>query len=916
MNKCIAIVFLLFFSLFSASGWTPVITDYSKSKYGAAAQNWDVTEDDNGFIYVANNRGLLQFDGNSWRFHPCGMVRSLYYSSDGVLYFGSYNSFGYFSYSCENGWNVVRLSNDICKEVGNFSDIWNIHEIDKVIYFVSYNNIFKKVGEDISVVRSDARILCSNVIDGVLYAHVEGKGLFLLAGAGLIPVKGTEKLADSDVKGMFLHEDKILLVTAMDGIYEYSDGNMDRIKTSADDIMCSNQTYCADMSDSHLFIGTIKDGLLAVNLKNRNISQINVASGLQNNTIHCIHATPKGNLWLGLGNGISYVNFDSPISSLYSVNDNYGLGYTSIIYDDKLYIGTNQGLYFTSWPVIAPASSSLSQVLGIDGQIWSLQTIDDRLVCGCNIGAFIVEGDKASPIASFDGFWNFQKIPQRNDIMLAGTYNGLVIFTRSSDNDSWSFGWKIEGLDKSCVHVIYDRNNKGWWIDYGMGVCRVDISQDYRYVEDIHEYSNTLPNMPFIMRDGSIMLEHKGRRFIQNDRYGNIWYIADGRLYRDYIDDGKARTDSLVAILTEGHLIELNENVYTADANTAIIAASDGFFKYELSDEPYVKIDDRFDLSIRSLSITSSRYQKDFYFKPSSSFNISIPYDQEAVYRFETNTIISPYSKIDYKWSLLPVNPVSVPLDHSGVKEFNGLAEGTYVFTVDAYDQITGESYTDSVKFIITPPWYRSILAKIIYVLLVLGMFACVFISMKSYFNHQTRARLYAQKMESRRIILALKNQKLEESIKLKSNEISNTMLNVIQKRELLSQILNESKKIAQVLDEAESDPSKIDDAKKIVNKVSNQLRHNIKDDDSWKKLEDNFNIVHQDFITRLKKEYPVLNYTDIKLAVYIRMNLLTKEIAPLLNISERGLESARYRLRKKLGLKNMERLSDFLFKF
>ncbi len=46
------------------------------------------------------------------------------------------------------------------------------------------------------------------------------------------------------------------------------------------------------------------------------------------------------------------------------------------------------------------------------------------------------------------------------------------------------------------------------------------------------------------------------------------------------------------------------------------------------------------------------------------------------------------------------------------------------------------------------------------------------------------------------------------------------------------------------------------------------------------------------------------------------KLNLLSKEIAPLLNISLRGVEISRYRLRKKLGLEEGENLAEFLQRF
>ena len=76
------------------------------------------------------------------------------------------------------------------------------------------------------------------------------------------------------------------------------------------------------------------------------------------------------------------------------------------------------------------------------------------------------------------------------------------------------------------------------------------------------------------------------------------------------------------------------------------------------------------------------------------------------------------------------------------------------------------------------------------------------------------------------------------------------------------------------------------------------------------------FDSVHHDFFKKLEEAYPELNNKEKLLCAYIKMNLLSKEIAPLLNISLRGVEISRYRLRKKLGLEEGANLAEFLQKF
>jgi len=89
-----------------------------------------------------------------------------------------------------------------------------------------------------------------------------------------------------------------------------------------------------------------------------------------------------------------------------------------------------------------------------------------------------------------------------------------------------------------------------------------------------------------------------------------------------------------------------------------------------------------------------------------------------------------------------------------------------------------------------------------------------------------------------------------------------------------------------------------------------------ISSEEDWKQFEFHFDQAHENFIKRLKKNYPDLTQADLKLCAYLRLNLSSKEIAPLLNISLRGVEVRRYRLRKRLNLNTEDNLVEFLLNF
>ena len=108
---------------------------------------------------------------------------------------------------------------------------------------------------------------------------------------------------------------------------------------------------------------------------------------------------------------------------------------------------------------------------------------------------------------------------------------------------------------------------------------------------------------------------------------------------------------------------------------------------------------------------------------------------------------------------------------------------------------------------------------------------------------------------------------------------------------------------------------------KRIENaKAENELKKMIKElsgdeqiDLEWEHFAKHFDKVHSDFVMVVKNKHPEISPSELKLCAYLRMNLSSKEIAQLLNISVRGVEISRYRLRKKLNLASGENLFDYL---
>ena len=100
------------------------------------------------------------------------------------------------------------------------------------------------------------------------------------------------------------------------------------------------------------------------------------------------------------------------------------------------------------------------------------------------------------------------------------------------------------------------------------------------------------------------------------------------------------------------------------------------------------------------------------------------------------------------------------------------------------------------------------------------------------------------------------------------------------------------------------------------IQKLVQKLHHEEIQDEGWEQVMFHFNQLHREFFQRLKSNYSTLTPKDLKMCAYLRMNLSTKEMTSLLNVTTRGVEASRYRLRKKFGLTKEENLTGFLMQF
>jgi DNA-binding CsgD family transcriptional regulator len=153
-----------------------------------------------------------------------------------------------------------------------------------------------------------------------------------------------------------------------------------------------------------------------------------------------------------------------------------------------------------------------------------------------------------------------------------------------------------------------------------------------------------------------------------------------------------------------------------------------------------------------------------------------------------------------------------------------------------------------------------------------------------------------------------LKTDKLKSEIKHMNTELATNTMHILNKNEFINSIKSSLGRVV-----AKSTNNEV---KSTIKRVMTDIEKNIKTDGDWQSFQIHFDKVHGDFTSRFKHQFPSLSPQEMKLSAYLRLNLSTKEIANLLNITVRGVEIARYRLRKKLALDRNQNLAEFILNY
>ena len=935
----------------------PDVTNYSKQSYSAGLQSWDIKQDKNGIIYVANNEGLLTYDGRNWNLYSLPnktIVRSVEIGPDNKIYVGGQDELGYFS-PTENGrleyYSLTRL---IPAKDKSFGDVWDIVAFNKNLFFRTTNKIFKFTNESVASFNAMGEWAYLGLCNGQLYAHDYKVGLMTFQKDVWTPVFEKNDLSARDpvTSIIGLQKDSAIITTLKNGLYLFSHTGISRLQTPNNQLFENERIYAATaVSTEWIALATNNRGVFIIDLKGNIIQSFSQTEGLQNNNVLSIFLDRQSNLWLGLDNGIDLVAYNSAIKQINPFLQN-GSGYTAIIYNNQLYTGTSNGLYtvpLQSMKDLSFSKGNFMPVKNTKGQTWSLAEINNQLLLGHHEGAFIIKDNTAQSISADAGFWNF--VPLSGTFptaqIVAGNYNGLVFF--DFKNGQFVPSVKLTGFDESSRFVALDKEDNIWVSHPYHGVYRISKNTGGEYIT--HPYSDknglpsTLNNHVYKIKNEVVVGTEKGVfvynqqkdafefspyykkllgeqsiRYMKEDATGNIWFIHEKNL--GVIDFSGKEPVTIYLPELNNKMLSGFEFIYPVNESNIFLGGEKGFF--HINYEKYKKAVPEMQVQIRRVKVLGNKDSLFFggYFTGVNESQVQnskiIPEVKDGwkVIRFEYSSSLYGYqSNLEYSYRLKGFDDTWSNWTKQTEKEYTNLPAGKYAFEMKVRNNLGIESVVASYTFRILPPWYQSTSAGILYLILLLTMLYLVyrwqkkkFIQQQAKFEEEQKRLLYIHELELSKTeseLVALRNEKLEAEINFKNTELASSAMHLVKKGELLSKIKSELTHVMKGLDNQQSIAE--------IKKMNKSLTEDENMDKEWENFTNHFDKVHSDFLVELKEKHPAVTANELKLSAYLRMNLSTKEIAQLMNISVRGVEISRYRLRKKLQIATEQSLFDYL---
>ena len=567
-------------------------------------------------------------------------------------------------------------------------------------------------------------------------------------------------------------------------------------------------------------------------------------------------------------------------------------------------------------------------VPGTQSQVWDCHVIDGHLFVGHNDGTLDIKSGKPRFITRQSGCFSTIEDPFRKNFLFTATYSNIASIKKENgvyvedkvlkgftdlvryievDNQGniWAshmhrgiYKLQLNSMRDSVISIKYFGANSVFKKDHGIHVFKIENRVVFTTKNQLFTYSDLNDSIiPYAFLNQRLHEFAAAHRIIPAPGH-HYWFITDKQIGLFSIFNKKVKLVKAYprSLFPSNKLIDEFENIVPLTDTKAIVCLEDGIAQLDAAQTGDSSQIVRFKPQLRELGLTGKK----------GTINMAPGNDGVAHVKYQFYNINLRYSFPHYTHQPIYFQSFMKGLDEEWREKttspsisFDRLPVGNYELLVRCVDQWGNKSQASRKRIIIDPPWFLSNYARAGFSLL----FIVMLFGFRSWgIKHaRKKERLHREKREKE--LIQLRNEKLQNEVQHKSKELANSTMSMIKKNEFLLDL----RKI--ITKQKEELGSRFPD--RYYNHITRKIDENISSHDDWQLFETNFERAHEQFLTKMKKMHPSLTPKDLRLCAYLRMNLSSKEIAPLLGISVRGVENHRYRLRKKMNLDHDENLID-----
>jgi signal transduction histidine kinase len=813
--------FLLIWMGWSVLGFAqlPVIRSYAPQEYHAGERNWQFTQSAEGYLYVANDEGLLVYDGARWRLIevPGRTVRALGTDRQGHVFVGTKTDFGYIETDPQGREHYASLRNRLPDSTQIIGTIFDLSVGAEAVFLESQTAILRIDLTDptwpVTRYPISEYIIGTQLIHGTYYVVGE-EHLYAFRGQQFRRIRSVTLNLEDYIFGLasvgeqgalaFTDQNHILYFeNGLEGDYQLWNTELDRyIRQNNLSLyfgFCEQNRGMRQFEENIYAFPTVDGGVLITDEQGNLQHHITSDRGLSSNSVYDAYFDNEGSLWLATNRGLSKLLFTLPLRK-FSGPDGLEPPVLSVLpAGSTLYAGTHHGLFLQR-----NREEPFQFIPETDAQIWQLKSWRGGVLAASgNKGVMFVEGDRLMHQFRTEVATMSVLTPNdADDLVFAGLYNGFQIlrYTEQGFRSLYS-SEEIRGVVRSQV---YDAPRRTLWLgtdDSGLYRLRFSADEngrlDYAHPEVTH--LNQLSGISLrehnqvVGRDSLLWVTGVNRLYrldpadmtlrvdtlcytswfgaypnLKQDLYGRVW-IKNRKRVVSQTPGLASEVDSLALISLESRMYD----IALVNRNLAWIAASDGLYRKELQAKDIMPVQR---LAYRSVSVAGKEQPLNSESNPTG---YEWPYKSGNMEFELASPTYQQEEQLRYRFRLDGLQDTWSPWSDEASYEIGYVPEGSYTLHAEVTDLIGTKVAAAPLAFTIDAPWYRTPWSYGLY-LMGIGFLIWGF---SSYRNQRLirRSEYLSQLVAARTEYITQKNEELHHQTEelRRANELKTQFMNM-----------------------------------------------------------------------------------------------------------------------------------------